>query len=201
MRMFLEYDEHADHLQELVDEKPDEVIIASYGLYAGITYKGHDTTKWGEKYRLRTRDLLESMKGGPEVMMLIGAPTYGSCKGKEQCIACEMKYSQQLFRFVSHAELFPDFKWRVTTELHLKCNLFRYGENHWRGIAGGRNFTDSTWDDITFELMPEQITTLLDHTLKLWGDAEPATNETVGKMLEKQGISEQALVALVNVPK
>lgn len=200
MQMFLEFDDHMTFLEEMVAKKPEKITIASYGLYAGITYKGHDTTAWGEKYRLRSRDLLEQMRSVPNVKMLIGAQEYTSCKYKEKCIACEMKYAQTLFRLVSHADLFPEFEWRMTTQLHLKCAIFTFIDTV-RGVAGGRNFADSTWADITFELTDQQISKLQDHTLNLWDEANPTTDVTVQELLENQKISEQALIALMNVAK
>ena len=103
MKMFIEFEDHISFLEELVIDQPKEVIIASFGLYAGITYKGHDTTEWGDKWQLRSRDLLESMQSVPSVKMLIGTQEYSSCRGKQKCIACEMRYARTQFRLISHA--------------------------------------------------------------------------------------------------
>jgi hypothetical protein len=197
--MFLDHKDHYNYLEKLAKQNPDEAIISSFGLYAGITFKGHDTTNWGPNYQSKTRKILEALRKCPDVLMLIGVSNYNNCKSfldkPTRCIPCEIKYTRSLFRILSHAELFPEFKWRITTELHLKCSLFKYGES-WKGLAGGRNFTDSGWADITFELAQNQITTLLDHVLKLWDTAQDITEPNISELLVNEDISEQALVAM-----
>lgn len=193
MKMFITPEEHSQYHFERVADKPTTVIVSSFGIYCGITYSGQDTTQWGDKYRLATRDLMEAMRGIPDVRMLIGVANYKSCRNKEPCVDCEKQYVQQLLRLVFHAELFPEFQWRVTTELHLKCSIFLYPDrpdHKIQGIAGGRNFTDSKWADITFELTSDQIKAVYGHVKEQWNKAAEITDEAVSEIFQQQNISD-----------
>jgi hypothetical protein len=171
-------------------------MIASYGIYAGISYAGQDTTQWGEKFRLATRDLMEVMRSLPDVRFLIGVSNYRSCKGKFTCIDCEKQYCRTLIRLVHHAELFPEFQWRVTTNLHLKACLFFY-EKAAKGIGGGRNFSDSDWVDCTFELPTGHIKKLYAHIKEVWDQSKPLNDGTISEIFEEQEISERGFAATV----
>lgn len=196
MEMFLDHADHSKWLFDRVAEKPSHVMIASYGIYAGISYAGQDTTQWGEKFRLATRDLLEIMRPLPDVRLLIGVANYRSCKGKFTCIDCEKQYCRSLIRLVHHAELFPEFQWRVTTSLHLKACLFFYPKTA-KGIGGGRNFSDSDWVDCTFELPHAHIKKLYGHIKEVWDQSKPLTDDTIGEIFEEQEISENGFKATV----
>lgn len=196
MEMFLDHADHSRWLFDRVAENPTHTMIASYGLYAGISYAGQDTTTWGEKFRLATRDLMETMRGLPDVRFLIGVSNYRSCKGKFDCIDCEKQYCRTLIRLVHHAELFPEFQWRVTTNLHLKACLFFYGASV-KGIGGGRNFSDSDWIDCTFELSTAHIKKLYGHIKDVWDLSKPLNDETIGEIFEEQEISERGFKATV----
>jgi hypothetical protein len=199
MKMFITPEEHSQYHFERVADKPKTVIISTFGIYCGITYSGQDTTQWGDKYRLATRDLMEAMRGIPDVRMLIGVANYKSCRNKQQCLDCEKQYVQQLVRLVFHAELFPEFQWRVTTELHLKCSIFLYPDKPKKinGIAGGRNFTDSKWADITFELSETQIKTVYNHVKEQWNKAVEITDDAVAEIFRQQNISANGFQSVV----
>jgi hypothetical protein len=197
MKMFLDHADHSRYLFDRVAEKPKYVMIASFGIYCGISYAGQDTTKWGEKFHLATRDLMETMRSLPNVRFLIGVANYRSCKGKiDTCIDCEKQYCRALIRLVHHAELFPEFEWRVTTNLHLKTCLFFY-ESSVKGIGGGRNFSDSDWVDCTFELPTSHIKKLYKHTKEVWDQARPLNDKSIGEIFEEQEISERGFKATV----
>lgn len=194
MRIFLSNEDHSRFLFDCVMDDPEHIFITSFGIYAGMTYDGRDTTQWGNDYRLATRDLLEAMKSVDTVQLLIGISNFDSCKGKfTPCIHCEQKYVKQLLRLLNHAELFPEFEWRLTTELHLKCTLFFYdidcSPELAKGVAGGRNFTNSNWADVTCELAPEHIRELYDHTHELWDRSQHITEDSIAAVLQDQNIS------------
>ncbi len=81
MKLFIKIEDHFQYLDQLVKKGPTKVFIASFGIYAGITYDNRDTTEWGPKYRLGTRDFLESLRG-IDTHIIIGVSDYKSCKGK-----------------------------------------------------------------------------------------------------------------------
>jgi len=202
MEMFLEHADHSSYLLDCVDAKPTTVFIASFGIYAGISYSGQDTTEWGPKYQLATRDMMELMREIPKrdkknkVYILIGIAPYKSCNNGK-CLDCERKYAQGLVRLSHHVNAFPEFKWRANTELHLKSSLFFYsGKKGPKGVAGGRNFSDSGWADVTFTLTQSNIYELFKHLMSKWNDSRVLNDTTIGEILEEQGVSEEGFQAI-----
>lgn len=197
MKMFISNEDHYDFIKKCVADNPEHIFISTFGIYAGITYDGRDTAEWGENYRLDTRDILEEMQSLDNTRMLVGVADYRSCKGFSRCLDCEKQYIRNLFRLSFHAEKFPGIEWRITTDLHLKCSLFFYdvdcSPEEARGVAGGRNFTNSSWADITFKLNSGQIEQLHDYCHKLWEQSKEASDDSVGEILEIQGISEDGI--------
>lgn len=197
MQMFLDCADHAQFLADMVDRKPSLVLMSSFGLYAGITYDGRDTAEWGEKYRLATRDLMDAMRSLPDVRLLIGISNYSSCRGTLKCLDCEKRYCRTLLRLMNHAELFPQFRWRVSRNLHLKCALF-FWDKEMRGVAGGRNLSDSDWIDCTFELDVTQIKKLQKHVCEAWNASHVLSDKLINSILEEEGISEDGLNAVLD---
>lgn len=195
-RMFIENEDHYQYLRDSIALNPAHVIISTYGVYAGITHDGQDITQLGEKYKKNTKDILDMLKGH-DVRILVGVSNYKSCKTKGQCIDCEKQYAKMILRTAEHASFFNHVKWKITTELHLKCYLFFYNDKTVRGLAGGRNFTDSEWADISFELNLNQIKTLYGHTKKLWDSAQSITDSAISDLLISQGISEEGVQAVL----
>lgn len=200
-KMFIPNDEHYGFIRECVADKPEHTIITTFGIYAGITYDGRDSTEWGSQYSLNTRDIIEQLQELDNVRFLVGVANYRSCRGKFDCVDCEKQYIRSLIRLAFHAEKFPEFDWRITTELHLKCALFFYDQDctpsRARGIAGGRNFTDSSWADITFELDAGQIDGLHTYATELWDESLPANDDSVSEILEEQNISEKGIKSVL----
>lgn len=201
-KMFIPNADHYDFLNKCVDAEPEHTLIATFGIYAGITYDGRDSTEWGSEWGLNTRNLITKLQELDNVQFLVGVTNYRSCKGKIPCIDCEKQYVRSLFRLVFHAEKFPEFEWRITTDLHLKCSLFFYDRDctpsKAKGVAGGRNFTDSSWADVTFELSAKQIEELHNYTAELWSESLSATDDSVSSIFEKQGISSKGIEAVLD---
>ncbi len=196
MRLFLTNEDHFKYLNECVEARPRLVNIASYGIWAGITSAGHDTRNWGEKYRSESREFLEGLRTNAAfVRILIGLYEYKSCKGKTiTCQDCERKYVMDLIRLMNHAEAFPTFHWRVSSQLHAKCSIFHYQDGApSRAVAGGRNLTDSSWADVTVELDKMSTIRLDEHFMKMWDEATKLTPDKINKVLEEQGISKKTL--------
>lgn len=194
MRLFLSNEDHFKHLNECVAAHPRLVNIATYGIWAGITADGRDTRDWGEKYRSESRELLESMRGKVgTVRVLVGLYEYKSCRGKGFCQDCETKYVRDLFRLMNHAEVFPTFLWKVSSESHAKCTIFHYENEGPRAVTGGRNLTDSSWADVTVELDKMSTLRLDEHFMKMWDSGTPLTPAKINKVVEAQGISKKTL--------
>lgn len=192
MQLFITLDDHFKYLAELVARKPKGVFIASFGIYAGITFDGRDTTTWGERFKLQTRDFLESLRPIPNVRLMIGIPDYKSCRGKIACSHCECGYIYQMTRLLNHGELFSEFKWKVATQAHVKCILFFF-EKEILGVAGGRNLNDSNSIDATFQIDSSIGTQLYQQLVPVWKDSHSLTGDAINKILVAQGISEATI--------
>ncbi len=192
MQLFISIDDHFKYLAELVAKEPKGVFIASFGVYAGITFDGRDTTTWGDKFKLQTRDFLESLRKIPNVKLLIGIPDYKSCRNKIQCQHCERGYIYQMTRLLNHGELFNEFKWKVANQAHVKCVLFFF-EKEILGVAGGRNLNDSNSVDATFQIDSDIGAQLYKQLIPIWKSSQNLTDDAINKILVDQGISKSAV--------
>lgn len=195
MKLFIDSDDYFSFLEQVVKTKPKEVFIATYGLWAGIRANGDDMRtweKWESKYKLRTREMLELMRGLPNVRIMVGLYEYKSCK-KAGCVDCERKYASDIIRHVAHADTFPEFQWRLASSSHVKCVLFKLSNDKIIGTAGSRNFTDSSWDDISFGLGSKDAAALTTYCNGLWDKAEVLNNDCLATVFAKQKISQEAL--------
>lgn len=202
MKIFYTLDDHFKYLNDLLvlPNKPQAAFISSFGLYAGISHTGQDTTLINEKYRSQTRDFLERLRG-IHTRIIIGVSEYKSCKGKYvPCYDCEKNYIYQVIRLLNHAELFGEFQWKVASQLHSKCTLLAYDENgniKLEGVAGGRNLNDSGWADITFQLDHVSAVSLYKYMAKLYQSSMDLTEKNVKVILKDQGISEKSIGKMI----
>lgn len=195
MDMFIDIEQHNQWLLDSIAEKPHTITIASYGIYAGISYTGQDTTQLGSKYQIATRDIMQSMKSVPNVRFLIGISDYKSCKGSRTCIDCEKQYAKSLIRILYHVDMFPEFEWKISNSLHLKSCIFEF-EDRTSGISGGRNFTNSQWHDCSFVLSDDNCRQLLQHIDCIWKASREANDASLSEIFEEQGISQRGLDSL-----
>ena len=194
--MLLTNEEHCEYLLKAILEGPELVYFSSYGVYAGITTAGEDSIQWGSRYASKTRNVLEAMRPLKESRLLIGIPDYKSCSGIRRCLYREKQYAGNLLTILNHAEHFPEFDWRITNSLHIKCYLFFY-KGRAKGLAGSRNLTNSGWEDVTFELDEKQTLKLFDHTKQLWDRSRKTSVELLEEIMEEQNISKRGLEAVL----
>lgn len=197
MSIFITNEEHHGYITECLNLQPKQIVISTFGLYAGLLWDGRDTREWGQKYYSATREQLELMRKVKNVQILVGITDYYSCKlDKSQCIDCEVKFVRGLFRLAAHIDAFPEFQWRISNMLHLKCAMFFYDDKSQKGVAGGRNFTDSGWADVTFEMTKPQITTVTKTFIDLWRQSKVMHTDTISNLIEEYGISDEAMDTL-----
>lgn len=190
MKMSLNIDEHYQWLNDYLDRGPSKVSIASYGIYAGITYANQDTAQWGEKYQLASRHFIDRLTHTKDVRIMIGVAEYKSCKGKLQCMQCEKQYAKTLVRIVNHTDTFDRFSWKISIDLHIKAYMFEFG-NETRGLISGRNLSDASWLDFSIDLPAQQCITIMSYFEQTWAKSSEINNDTIAALLEQQGISEQ----------
>lgn len=154
--MYFTLKEHNTRLQQLVNDQPKEIVIVSYGLYAGILDDGRDAHSWGKKFTSNTHLFLDSLKGIP-TQIAVGLPPPSNCFTKKEgvCPHCQEKYLKGLRRLWHHHKMWPDINWRVCLESHMKAWVFTYRKKT-IAIIGGRNLTDSDWHDFTMEIVGEK---------------------------------------------
>lgn len=187
---------HFDWLKSQVANNPTKVSIASHGIYAGITYTGDDSVKWGDEYHLETRDIIDSLKDLHNVRILIGNSDYKSCKGKSQCIHCERQYVKSLLRLVNHAEFFNKYQWKMTTGLHLNAYMFEYDDRS-TGLYSGRNLSDPYLDriDCSIELSATNCSVVIDYFNDIWSKSLDINESTISDLMAGQDISEEGFKA------
>lgn len=201
MKMFIPNSKYYEFFHKCLDADPSHVFISTFGIYAGLTFTGEDSTEWGANYALDSRDLIEKMRALSNIRFLVGVTNYKSCKEKKPCVDCEKQYVKSLLRIGFHTSKFPEFDWKMTTELHLKCALFFYDDDCdpklAKGIGGGRNFTNSNWVDASFELSSEHISELHDHVSDLWDESLTVNDDNIAVILGKQRISREGFEAIL----
>lgn len=198
MQLLISPTDHFKYLTDSLTPLPEEVLIATYGIFAGLLPDGRDTHMWGEKYQSETRKLLEAMRPIPKVRIMIGMFEYKSCKGKQPCIDCEKQYVYTMIRHLNHRDKFKEFEWRVIPASHIKCVLFTYQDATKRGLASSRNFTDSSWEDISIALDEKSIKQLETHVDSIWTKANLLNGEAISDMLEKQGIAPRTIEKIMS---
>lgn len=200
MRVYLDNDSYFDAIESYIYEKPQAVLISSYGIYAGISHNGEDLNKRGISYETRVSKILHSLLDVPKVHMLIGLSPFKSCRGFTTCLQCQYNYYKSLLRLLNHKELFPKYNWRVSENSHTKLVLFVYdddGHKSYKGIGGGRNLTDSNWDDISFDLDFEASSKCIKHFLLKYGKAPALTSKYLNKLTLKYDISSEVIETFI----
>jgi len=208
MEIFYDVEQHYSHLIAEAAKKPKSVIITSYGIYAGITQDGRDSTEWGEKYHLYSRDFLESLTDVPEVRIIIGLPDYRSCKGRSKCEDCETNYIASLIKIYNHADKFAQYKWRMSTASHIKCALFindaadAASSTTYRlkvsGVIGGRNLNDSMWTDTSYTIEGQIAGDLCVKVINFYKQCHPITLDSLDEVIKTKGISPTTLEKMIN---
>jgi hypothetical protein len=187
--MLITLDEHYQAIQQMLEAKPHTVLASSYGVFAGILEDGQDVTQWGEKFSKQAHGVLDALQEVSRVQILVGMPKYQSCRPKVgsthlRCQDCEDRYVESMARLYKHTLQWPKLRWRFSQNCTLRTWLFFYPDNTIRGLAGGRNLTDSELEDVTFELSPAQIKSIYSHYKRLWDGARDAHEDNIAAATE-----------------
>ena len=171
-------------LKKLASQKPKEVIIATFNIYAGILHDGNDTHQWGEKYRSEVHELLDILNSVPKVRILVGFQPLIQCI-KTGCEDCVTNHYARAVRLVKHAEHWPKLEWKYVEKSHFKCNLYYFAKGC-IGVTGGRNLSGSDWADISFVMNDRQVKSARKLFDEQWKLATKATLKNVEKTIECQ---------------
>jgi len=181
--MFITQKDHNQYLKKLIIEKPDEVMIATYNIYAGILHDGEDAHSWGEKYHSDAHEILDMLCDCKRVRIIVGTPPLSLCKaGCEDCIAKQYKSATRLSK---HALKWPKYQWKYTGDFHLKCYLFKK-DGIMKGVIGGRNLSDSNWVDVTFNIDDKHCKVIEYLFNQSWDKSTDITIENLESSIMKQ---------------
>ena len=169
-------------LKKLAKQKPKEVVIASFNVYAGILHDGDDCHEWGGKYRNNVHELLDSLADA-KVSLLVGIPLFRPCK--PACEECLEAHCKQANKLVKHSEKWPHFDWRFTESFHLKCCIFYYSKGS-IGVTGGRNLTDSSWTDMSMVMNEKQTAQARKLFNQMWAKSKEVTQENIDAIIEDE---------------
>jgi hypothetical protein len=173
-----------DHYRTLaeISEKADACEISTFGIYTGITSEGRDVHSYGGKYSNLAHQFLDVLKGF-DVKLLIGMPELIYCdKETQQCTHCEEKFIHYLERINHTAKHWPDFDWRIINDMHMKFVGFYKNGKAIGGISGGRNLSDSQWDDVSIVLTKKEVEFFHDHFTKIFNRAATITDDAITKI-------------------
>ena len=174
--MLITTEDHINHLHKLINDKPKNVYIATFNIYAGILFDGDDVNNWGDKYKNEVHGVLDHLQeSGANTKILVGIPGLIVCKSG--CEDCLTKHLKVLTRLQKHAEKWP-FDWRYTEEFHLKSYIFDYGKKL-SGVVGGRNLSPSNWVDLTFKIGADRCRVIKHIFNKEWEKAKEITGENM----------------------
>lgn len=153
-----------------------KVLISTFNIHANILADGRDMTEWGLKFASSTHDILDELNG-TDTSILVGVP--GFYPPEPDCDPCRQRRKKALDKYLAHANHWPKIKWRLKRDVHLKCVLGV--DKTMKGLAGGRNLTDSEALDVSFALEHNQAMVLARHFLEAWKEADPITQKTVDR--------------------
>lgn len=185
--MFLNLDEYYNYINSLLDKKPGEVLISTYGIYCGILDDGTDVTTFGSKYDKQSKQLCDRLREEKiKTSILVGVYSYRSCKGDFPCENCEKSYAKGMRRLLAHSIHWPEFKWRFSPNCHLKMFLANY-KNSSEAVSGGRNMTDSEWADASFPIHdPASNKRLAIYFLNTWKESKVINEDNIAVELVRQ---------------
>lgn len=189
IKLLIETCEFDRRLLKLTKKIPDQVHIATYGIYAGITTEGRNAFNYTS---LAVRSFLDNLQmNNVPTKILVGTYSYKSCCNLQVCNNCEKQYVRTLIRLLNHAEVFKQFEWRFHTECHLKYIIAKHNDSL-TTLSGGRNLTGSAFIDSSFVCTDQKLNAAMNsHFLQTWEAATPLNEETISNLMEEQHITKK----------
>tara|TARA_R110000803_G_scaffold92457_2_gene159947 strand:- start:56 stop:580 length:525 start_codon:yes stop_codon:yes gene_type:complete len=149
-------------LREARAEDTETIMISTYGMYAGISETGENTAA---KYNF-DRDqqhILDLSNAGKKVIFLLSESDPIICT--PDCEHCIAKAKKRDARNNAHFDAWPNVSWFLTQSHHLKAFLVKKKDGRVLGYTGGRNFSSSSWRDVSVELSEDDATALMKYLI------------------------------------
>jgi hypothetical protein len=161
--MITKSDEYWDTvLWEASQEDTETIMISTYGMYAGISDTGENTAA---KYSFdrRPQKILGLSNKGKNVIFLLSESDPIICT--PDCEHCIAKSKKRDARNNAHFDAWPNVSWFLTQSHHLKAFLVKKKDGRVLGYTGGRNFSSSSWRDVSVELSEDDATALMKYLI------------------------------------
>jgi len=171
MKLIWNLEDYYKALNECLKDSPTNIWISTFGIYAGITKDNKDVRKDYGKVNLTGEFLSKINRAKIECNLICGLPILTYCDNKK-CKDCETKWEEAITRYSYTKERFPNINWKFAAELHFKCVVFQYADKPTIAFTGGRNLTDSGWDDMSIQLDKEDGDKLLSTVVDVWKSKE-----------------------------
>lgn len=155
-------EKYYERLMHESSKKPDRVFISSFGLNVGLYRK--ETGEFFSKNSM-TRNFLDSLRNVKKVDILIGFPDQRRGEAFK-----DFSYRRAMFKRA--LSLWPDYNWKVSETSHLKCVGFEKRGDLYCIVTGGRNLTDSTFDDLSVVIPRRQRPAVKKYFYKFFKEAE-----------------------------
>lgn len=194
MKLMRSLNEYYDSLLECIHEKPRRVTISTFGIFAGITYDGKDSSSWSKPYGSETNRLFKELNNLDDVRVVVGVSDFISCNRNSRCEDCASKYISSLTRLLFHKEYFSNIKWKFRASLHFKCVVFEF-RDYPVSFTGGRNMTNSSWDDISIKIDGTDALDILHVANDIYDDAVDLTDGNISSYIESIGLSDASFMA------
>lgn len=188
MSLLISTEDYHEYLLDCVEKSPKRILISTFGIYAGIPENQHSDIP-------ATRAILNKISEKDiKTTIVIGYSKYLSCKGRSiKCYSCEIKYIKSMMRLSLHAMSYPNIKWKMTDNLHLKSNIFLYDKSI-ICVTGGRNFTGSDWQDLSIIVeQPDDKKKMVEHFTQTSNASCVIDEQAILEVLKQQEISDKAL--------
>ena len=151
--MITKSDEYWDAiLWEASQEDTETIMISTYGMYAGISDTGENTAA---KYSFDRRP--------QKVIFLLSESDPIICT--PDCEHCIAKSKKRDARNNAHFDHWPNVSWFLTQSHHLKAFIVKKKDGRVLGYTGGRNFSSSSWRDVSVELSEGDATALMKYLI------------------------------------
>jgi len=181
--MFITAEDHIKYLHELISQRPKNVYIATFNIFAGIMFDGADINNWGAKYNNEMHGVLDNLQDSrANTRILVGIPDLIPCR--PGCESCLEKYVKLLTRTLKHAEKWA-FNWKYVERFHMKSYIFDYGDTI-KGVVGGRNLTTSNYADLTFKIGADKCKVIRHIFNRHWDNSKEITQENINNTILEQ---------------
>jgi hypothetical protein len=170
MRILASEEKYFEYLHSLI-RGATNCYISTFGVYAGILADGRDVTEYGGKYQNSVHELLDAL-AKINTKILVGLPPLIYCDWQKRCPDCEENHLARLKRVALTANHWPSIEWKILPRLHMKLVCVYKRSKPVGGIVGGRNLSNSKWQDLSISLQTSHVRKFKNHFMQIYHSAD-----------------------------